>query len=204
MAKIKQSPKLPAEQRRQQLLRAARRLFMKRGFRGTTTEAIARRAGLTKGALYFHFKNKEEILFELIKSMHEEVDAAVDALPEGKASPADMLRIMMDQSKYHAEIEFEAYLDFWVQASKIPRVFRYLKECMKRTNEVFIRRMDPKFAPTARERRDLAILLFAVFDGLTVRKMLGDETVHVGRQLKLFASLMEGQATQQQRKRKRK
>ena len=71
--KIKQSPKMPAEHRREQLLDAAGTLFMKKGYLGTTTEEVARKAGLTKGGLYFHFKNKEELLFELVKQMHEEL-----------------------------------------------------------------------------------------------------------------------------------
>ena len=67
MSKIKQSPKLPAEKRREQLLKAAEKVIVKKGFRHTTMEEIARQAKLTKGALYFHFKNKEEIFFELVK-----------------------------------------------------------------------------------------------------------------------------------------
>ena len=66
MPKIKQSPKLPPELRRHQLLKAARTLFVKKGYQGTTTEQIARRAGLTKGALYHHFTNKEDILMGLL------------------------------------------------------------------------------------------------------------------------------------------
>ena len=57
MAKIKQSPKMPAEVRREQLMMAARELFVKKGYRDTTTEEIARRARVTKGALYYHFNH---------------------------------------------------------------------------------------------------------------------------------------------------
>ena len=57
MVKIKQSPKLPAEERKMQLLMSAQKLFTKKGFKETTTNEIAADAKLTKGALYFHFKN---------------------------------------------------------------------------------------------------------------------------------------------------
>ena len=74
MPKIKQSPKMPAEKRRRQLLGAAYKLFLKKGYRVTTTEEIALKAGLTKGAIYHHFKNKEDILYELVKSISEEMN----------------------------------------------------------------------------------------------------------------------------------
>ncbi len=53
--RIRQSPKRPAGERRDQLLRAAHELFLRQGYRATSTDEIARRAGLTKGAFYFHF-----------------------------------------------------------------------------------------------------------------------------------------------------
>jgi len=89
---------------------------MKKGYRGTTTEEIARRAGLTKGALYFHFKNKEEILFDLVRRMHQELIDAVSSVPEKKASPAELLKALLDAKPEAGTADFGSYLEFWVQA----------------------------------------------------------------------------------------
>jgi AcrR family transcriptional regulator len=192
MAKIKQSPKMPAEQRRQQLLQAARALFMRKGYRGTTPEEVARHAGLTKGALYFHFGSKEEILFELVKAMHQELIWAVNSVPEKKASPAQLLKALLDAKPEAGTADFGSYLDFWVQASRIPKIRNFLRNCVAEYSSVFAGRIDRRYAPSKRDRHDLAVMIIAMHDGLTVRKMLGDNEVDFPRQLKLFTSLTHG------------
>jgi len=49
------SRRLTAEQRRQQLFAVALELFAQRGYRATTMDDIAERAGVTKPLLYQHF-----------------------------------------------------------------------------------------------------------------------------------------------------
>ncbi len=48
------------------LLMAARALFVSQGYRHTTVDAIAEAARLTKGAVYFYFRNKEAMLSALL------------------------------------------------------------------------------------------------------------------------------------------
>lgn len=61
---------------RRALLDTARRLFTRDGFQSTRTEEIAEQAGLTRGALYHHFRDKED----LFRVVHEEVVAEVAPL----------------------------------------------------------------------------------------------------------------------------
>ena len=42
--------------------------FARYGYQATSIDRIAKAAGVTKGALYYHFKDKEEILFEAVKN----------------------------------------------------------------------------------------------------------------------------------------
>jgi AcrR family transcriptional regulator len=55
-----------AERTRNAILDAAAEAFEARGFAGTSLSDILARAGVTKGALYFHFASKEELAKELI------------------------------------------------------------------------------------------------------------------------------------------
>jgi AcrR family transcriptional regulator len=48
------------------LLDAAERVFVRLGYQGATLDAIAAEAGFTKGAVYWHFKNKEALFLELL------------------------------------------------------------------------------------------------------------------------------------------
>lgn len=53
------------EQRRQQIMNAARKVFSINGFMKTTMEDIAREAELSPGTLYLYFKNKDELYASL-------------------------------------------------------------------------------------------------------------------------------------------
>ena len=52
-----------ARRRREEILRSASSAFRRKGFHATTMDDISRALLMTKGSLYYYFKNKEEILF---------------------------------------------------------------------------------------------------------------------------------------------
>lgn len=52
---------------------ASLELFAKRGYSGTTTEAIARKAGVSKGLIFTHFATKQEILFAILDEQFDRV-----------------------------------------------------------------------------------------------------------------------------------
>ena len=52
---------------RQQILNAALHLFSERGFSRTTVRDIARAAGITDAAIYYHFESKQELLEALVE-----------------------------------------------------------------------------------------------------------------------------------------
>jgi len=72
------------------ILKAARRVFAARGFEGASLRAIARAAGYTPPALYFHFASKEDIYGELLALSLLRLDRAVRAAAAA-AGPARRL-----------------------------------------------------------------------------------------------------------------
>jgi AcrR family transcriptional regulator len=71
--------RLPAEQRRAQIISVAREAFVELGMNGARTRDIADRAGITEAYLYRHFHSKEE-LFEL--AVDEPLDQLITRLRE--------------------------------------------------------------------------------------------------------------------------
>jgi AcrR family transcriptional regulator len=55
------------DQRRQQILEAAKECFEAEGYDDTTMKRIGARAGLSIGALYTHYKNKREVVIAILK-----------------------------------------------------------------------------------------------------------------------------------------
>jgi TetR/AcrR family transcriptional repressor of mexAB-oprM operon len=89
---------------RKQLMTAAIDCFARLGYQGTSIDRIARDAGVTKGAVYYHFRDKEELLFEAVKDrvggfeqqVLEEVSPTRDAL--------ENLRHVVDACFFHATV----------------------------------------------------------------------------------------------------
>ena len=57
--------KKDAERTRDSIIRAARSVFAKKGVSRSTLEEVARAAGVTRGAVYWHFKNKKDLFFAM-------------------------------------------------------------------------------------------------------------------------------------------
>lgn len=62
-----------SEATRTKLLQVARVLFTEQGYEGTPIDAVAERAGLTKGALYHHFRNKRELFQAVFEQIEQEL-----------------------------------------------------------------------------------------------------------------------------------
>src|SRR4051812_12616814 len=79
-------PEPPGDDTRARLLRAAAEVFAERGYAGAGVAEIARRAGLTTGAIYSQFADKSGLLLEAIDavSTHE-----VRAVLQGARPPRD-------------------------------------------------------------------------------------------------------------------
>lgn len=62
---------------RRALLDAARTLFTSAGYQATRTEEVVRMAGVTRGALYHHFKDKEDLFLAVLSEVEAEVAATL-------------------------------------------------------------------------------------------------------------------------------
>lgn len=75
-----------SEQTRKELLATARGLFAEHGFEKTTLDLVAERAGVTKGALYHHFKNKRELFQAVFEMLEQELCDEVIVAAAGAGS----------------------------------------------------------------------------------------------------------------------
>ena len=81
------------EQSTEQVLAAARGLFVSRGYHSTSIDDIARAAGLTKGAVYFYFKGKSALLLELLSQssiLYNNIFSEMQGSGEGAARQLEM------------------------------------------------------------------------------------------------------------------
>jgi TetR/AcrR family acrAB operon transcriptional repressor len=92
---------------RQQLIDAALVVFSEKGYAATRLEDIAAQAGLTRGAIYWHFGNKADLYNTLLTNLGAEYEALVgQALAEG-GTVLDLLRRVMVRSLEFLETNAE-------------------------------------------------------------------------------------------------
>ncbi len=65
---LEERRKRERENRKNAILKAARKLFFEKGFRPVTVESIARKAELSKGSIYLYYNSKEEIYSQILLS----------------------------------------------------------------------------------------------------------------------------------------
>lgn len=83
--------RLPAAERRVQLLRAALSVFAAEGFPHATMESVATEAGVTKPVLYQHFSSKRELFLELLRTVGTELTETVGDATREAASAREMV-----------------------------------------------------------------------------------------------------------------
>lgn len=74
------------------LMAAGRELFTTHGFAGASREEIVERASVTRGALYHHFANKEDLFRAVLFEVEEEIGARVGEAAMQGSDPLDALR----------------------------------------------------------------------------------------------------------------
>ena len=69
------------------LLRVARKLFTQRGYTDTATEEVVRRARVTRGALYHHFRDKQDLFKAVLDEEQMKLAASIKAVAARQADP---------------------------------------------------------------------------------------------------------------------
>jgi AcrR family transcriptional regulator len=81
-----------SEVTRAALVGAAERLFAKHGFADTPTEAVVQAAGVTRGALYHHFRDKTDLFRAVYEVLERRIIERVEQSVAGLTDPLAVLR----------------------------------------------------------------------------------------------------------------
>jgi len=88
------------EERRSELLDAALELFSKGDFASVSVDAIARKAGVSKGTVYWYFPSKEDLLVGVIEREHGRIGRRLSEIAASDASAAEKLSAIVSSSEW--------------------------------------------------------------------------------------------------------
>lgn len=105
---------------REQILSAAWQCFLERGFKASTMQEIAKRAGMSVGNLYNYFAGKDAIIDEMAKREVERVSQEVNDIFNGSVSLQERRR------RFH---------EWFMRQSEVPQI-RFKIELMEETTKM--------------------------------------------------------------------
>lgn len=79
------------ENRKNAILKAARKLFFERGFKSVTVDLIAAKAEVSKGSIYLYFDSKEEIYTQILISANIERHKEIENFAKQEGAASDLL-----------------------------------------------------------------------------------------------------------------
>jgi AcrR family transcriptional regulator len=135
------------DERRAQLVNAAREVFGAQGYHEATVDDITRAAGVAKGTFYLYFDEKKEIYYELVRtflqhvkdigaSVAREVHTAQDFFARAEQAAHELLRVFID----HFALARLAYRESMSLDAELERMLRDFYRDLARVEAENVRR----------------------------------------------------------------
>lgn len=173
------------------ILDAAERVFQEKGVSHTSLADIATAAGVTRGAIYWHFKNKADLFDAMIQRLIEPFEAELDEMQQREwPNPLEFLRAMVHamldrvagDPRFHRVFEIAWHKCEYV--GEMAEIRDMHLECGNRYlslyESTFADARERGFLPASLDPRRAAVGLMALVDGLIVNWTLDSTLFPLG------------------------
>ena len=199
--------KVPKDKRIEEIVQASVDEFLENGFENASMEAIARRAGLSKGGLYHHFKSKDEILLHASRKLNEPVARMMQEALKKTSACQGLTWYIKNYLEYWYGHERELVF-YSMSVTKIldtPVLWKtyenYIESCISFFKKLYERGIKSgEFVPHS--AYDSALALMAAIDGIAVylimdRKLKLDVVISVFIEKFVYACQIKNQGRQE-------
>jgi AcrR family transcriptional regulator len=177
-------PKLSSaarDDRRQHILRAAEICFARDGFHRTTIADVRRQAGVSTGAIYTYFPNKESIIRAIFEQAHRDrladLSGAANSAEVGLAQAHVLLDwlqgVFSERGQHFARVD----ANFWTEALRNPLVAQIARQALtdatQAVSTVVSERMGAQTLCTAITPQTVASILVSIFLGVEIQTVVG-------------------------------
>lgn len=161
-----------SEEKREQVLQAAARCFVKSGFHGARMAQIAAEAEMSPGHIYHYFESKEQIIAEMVRAHAREKQASFEQFEQAGARVVDM---MIDNLEEKIDSSTDPFwsallLEMTAEATRNPEIAATIRDADADMKARVIAALSKGASVDEIETR-LEILI-ALFQGLGIRNIL--------------------------------
>ena len=200
--------KIPEEERRESLLRAAFAVAAREGLAGVTARAVAAEAGVSSGLVFFHFHTVDALLAALLEWLlaHTFVAAelAPGARPNATAAARMLAAVRRDLDALpRARRRVELFFDYWVRGTRDPAVRGTIRRALDRYQAAFLplaaavvaEAPERQFGPdAAAAAAGLATVAATFVEGCALRVVLDPAGFDVDAAMSTLAALVRAPA----------
>jgi AcrR family transcriptional regulator len=169
-----------ANARRQQILEAARRCFMRDGFHNTSMQDVIAEAGLSVGAVYHYFKSKNELITAIAESVIGDASAMFEELArhEPPLSPTEAVEraVTFVERETGPDGLLRIALQVWAEAMRDPALAEFVAGAYTRMRGHFTqlatRARDAGQLPADADVDAIGAVLFGMVPGYALQRML--------------------------------
>ncbi|HEX9132976.1 MAG TPA: helix-turn-helix domain-containing protein [Ktedonobacteraceae bacterium] len=168
---------------RSRILAAAGRVFARQGYNGATLDEVAAEAGLTKGAIYWHFVSKSDLFLALLEAYcQEQVALLPEALQRATSTDdpvAGLSALLLESLTGRQDLAWPRLLTEFMASSRDLQVRNHLRTVLRDARQMmgaFVRQAQQKHQ-LAREvdPMTVAVLFSALIQGFQQLSLLDDE-----------------------------
>ena len=181
------------------ILIQAMRIFLEKGYHGTSIDDITQAAGLTKGALYWHFRSKEELLKRIIGEFEKRfLDGLIQTVGEVQGNIVDKIEKYFRYNAAFAYYNRELCVSFTTLAAELvgahhgtePEFRRIYKKYQKflsnlilqgKKEKIFKKEIDPELA---------ALIIIAFHDGILLQWSMNQDKIDGEAYVNTFKKIM--------------
>lgn len=166
------------DERRREVLTAARRVIVRDGIDAATTRAIAKEAGYSNGVLAHYFTDKDEILLSALRQSHQRIRERLARKVDSASGLAALRELLLDNLPLDAERAQETRLEvsFWSRSLAAERLAEVQRaeaaELRTAVRDLLSQAAAAGELTTDQSLDDVTEQLLALVDGLSLHLLL--------------------------------
>jgi AcrR family transcriptional regulator len=188
------------EERKNQILEAAKEVFIKKGFNATTIQDIINHSGVSRGGVYTYFKNTEDVFIELLKKRDMEDAWDMESIyHEGRTNWEALVYILdtVEDNIIHQKDRlvpaiYEYYFTTgWETKKHLPFLESRLEQTWNRFMTILQKGIDDKEFSPSLPIADVTKTMITFYDGILLNNFhLGPDKLQLPNQFRVFRTFL--------------